>query len=70
MMMSSSSDDKQISRTPPSYSFGNIRKAIGRNGILKAMDDEEMGPHVHLTYLLITFLVVSVGIILISFFVL
>lgn len=68
--MSKAFDEEQISRTPPPYSFRNIRKAIARKGFIKAMDDVEMGPHVHLTYLLITFLVVSVAIILITSYIL
>jgi hypothetical protein len=38
---------------PPGYSLPKVIAAIKKSGPLKAMDDIEMGPHVHLTYLLI-----------------
>ena len=37
---------------PPGYSLPRILATIQEKGPLQAMDDQEMGPHVHLTYLL------------------
>lgn len=60
-------DDKEaISITPPRFSLGKVFSTIGKKGIVGALEDTEHGPHVHLTLLLITVVVVSVGIILIS----
>jgi hypothetical protein len=56
----------EISITPPRFSLGKVFSTIGKKGIVRALEDNEQGPHVHLTLLLITVVVVSVGIILIS----
>ena len=45
--------DSSESMEPPGYSIPGVIATIKKRGVLKAMDDEEMGPHVHLTYLLI-----------------
>ncbi len=37
---------------PPGFSLPRVWATIAKCGPFKAMDDEEMGPHVHLTYLL------------------
>ncbi len=61
-------DDRQISETAPSYSLMTVWKTLKKKGILKALDDPEQGPHVHLTLLLGTILVVSCVIIAITKF--
>ena len=48
-----------ISNEAPRYSLGGVIKIIAQKGPLKAMDDPEQGPHVHLTLLILTILVVS-----------
>jgi len=55
-----------ISITPPRYSLGKVFSTIGKKGIVGALEDTEQGPHVHLTLLLITVVIVSVAIILVS----
>ncbi len=70
-MMTSSGEE--ISITPPKFSLGkvfstlkdNVRKD-GPKGILNSLEDVEQGPHVHLTLLLITVVIVSLGIIVLS----
>jgi len=60
-------DKSQIdSVTPPKYSIATSFKTIGKKGIVGALEDREQGPHVHLTLLLITVVLVSLGIIVIS----
>lgn len=41
-----------VASQPPGYSLPRVWATIAKRGPFKAMDDEEMGPHVHLTYLL------------------
>jgi len=50
---------------PPKFSLPQILKTIQEQGPLKAMDDDDMGPHVHLTYLLImvSFIAIVIGLI-------
>lgn len=48
-MADAESEDMQ----PPGFSIPRILATIQEKGPLKAMDDQQMGPHVHLTYLLI-----------------
>jgi hypothetical protein len=45
--------DELENMEPPGYSIPKILATIKAKGVFKAMDDEEMGPHVHLTYLII-----------------
>ncbi len=61
-------DEKKddISITPPRYSLGKVFSTISKKGIVGALEDTEQGPHVHLTLLLITVVIVSVAIILVS----
>ncbi len=61
-------DDRQISKTAPPYSLMTVWRTLKEKGILKALDDPEQGPHVHLTLLLGTILVVSCVIIAITTF--
>ena len=63
-------DDRQISETAPPYSLVTVWRTIKDKGLLKALDDPEQGPHVHLTLLLGTILVVSFVIIAITKFML
>ncbi|MDG6225989.1 MAG: hypothetical protein QCI82_10825 [Candidatus Thermoplasmatota archaeon] len=51
--------DRAISNEIPRFSLGGVVRTIAQKGPLKAMDDPEQGPHVHLTLLIITILVVS-----------
>ena len=60
--------DRQISETAPPYSFMNAMRTLKDKGLLRALDDPEQGPHVHLTLLLATILVVSGVIIAITSF--
>ena len=69
--MTSSGDG--ISTTPPRFSLGKVFSTLkasvkehGIKGIVYSLEDEEQGPHVHLTLLLITVVVVSLGIIVLS----
>lgn len=64
-MEESSSEDME----PPSFSLPKILKTIQEQGPIRAMDDVDMGPHVHLTYLLIMvfFIAVIVGIVVYVF---
>ncbi len=48
------------------YSLGKVFSTIIKKGIVGALEDTEQGPHVHLTLLLITVVIVSVAIILVS----
>ncbi|MFW3146068.1 MAG: hypothetical protein ACMUIE_04575 [Thermoplasmatota archaeon] len=57
---------RQISNTAPSYSIFKVFSTISEKGFLGALEDPEQGPHVHLTFLLITIFVVSAGIILVT----
>jgi hypothetical protein len=61
-------DEKRehVSITPPRFSLGKVFQTIGQKGIVKALEDTEQGPHVHLTLLLITVVLVSGLIILVS----
>ena len=51
---------------PPRYSVSVVFRTLKRKGLVGALNDEEQGPHVHLTLLLITVVVVSLGIIILS----
>ena len=44
----------------PGFSIPKIFSTISKRGAWKAMDDEEMGPHVHLFYLLIMVFIITV----------
>lgn len=59
-------DDEAVSLTPPRYSLVRTWKTIRKKGIIRALEDTEQGPHVHLTLLLITVVIVSLVIIVIS----
>lgn len=48
-----------ISNEAPRFSLLKVVRTIADMGPLKAMDDPEQGPHVHLTLLIITILLVS-----------
>lgn len=68
-----SENRKDIAVAPPKFSLGKVFSTLKKNvlkdgikGILNSLEDEEQGPHVHLTLLLITVVLVSVGIIIIS----
>ena len=52
---------------PPGYSLPRILATIQEKGVVKAMDDQEMGPHVHLTYLLImvAFIATVIGLVVV-----
>ena len=70
-MMTSTGEN--ISISPPKYSLGKVFSTLkdnikkdGPKGILNSLEDVEQGPHVHLTLLLITVVIVSLGIILLS----
>lgn len=64
-MAESSSENME----PPRFSIPQILKTIQEVGLLKAMDDDDMGPHVHLMYLLIMvfFIAVIIGFIVYFF---
>jgi hypothetical protein len=53
MIGSPMADIESEDMQPPGYSIPKILATIQEKGPLKAMDDQQMGPHVHLTYLLI-----------------
>ena len=53
-------EQKQASTELPGFSLPKIFATISKRGAWKAMDDEEMGPHVHLFYLLIMVFVIAV----------
>ncbi len=62
--------DISASMEPPSFSIPRIIATVKEKGVFKAMDDEEMGPHVHLLFLLmmVTFIaIVIAGIVLVAF---
>jgi hypothetical protein len=58
-------DGRQLGNTPPKYSFSKVISTLGSKGLMGALDDPEHGPHVHLTLLLSTILVVT-GLIIIG----
>ena len=65
--------NSDISVAPPKFSLGKVFSTLRRNvqedgarGILNSLEDDEQGPHVHLTLLLITVVIVSLGIIILS----
>ncbi len=60
-------DNRQISETAPPYSIMTVFRTLKGKGLLRALDDPEQGPHVHLTLLLATIIVVSAVIITITF---
>ena len=62
-------DTEEISETAPGYSLAKVFGTIRQKGIVRALDDPEQGPHVHLTLLLVTVAIVSILIILITTFV-
>lgn len=62
-------ENEAVSITPPRFSLGRVFKTIRKKGIVNALEDTEQGPHVHLTLLLITVIVVSLVIIAISAFI-
>ena len=53
-------ENKDASSQLPSFSLPKIFATISKRGPWKAMDDEEMGPHVHLFYLLIMVFIIAV----------
>jgi hypothetical protein len=57
---------KSLSITPPRYSLVKSINTIKDKGIINALEDTEQGPHVHLTLLLVTVVIVSIGIIILS----
>jgi hypothetical protein len=65
-----SEDDKAISESAPSYSLSKVISTLRKKGFVKALDDPEQGPHVHLTLLLATVFVVSIIIIAVTQFIL
>lgn len=52
--------NKAESTELPKFSIPKIFATISKRGAWKAMDDEAMGPHVHLFYLLIMVFVIAV----------
>ena len=58
-----------ISETAPPFSIGKVLGTIKDKGFIDALEDPEQGPHVHLTLLLATVVVVSIGIIVITKFI-
>jgi hypothetical protein len=63
-------DEETISETAPSFSISKVFSTIRDKGAVGALEDPEHEPHVHLTLLLATVFLVSVFIILITFFIL
>lgn len=53
-------ENKGTSTELPGFSIPKIFATISKRGAWKAMDDEAMGPHVHLFYLLIMVFVIAV----------
>jgi len=53
-------ENKSAPSELPRFSLPKIFATISKRGAWKAMDDEEMGPHVHLFYLLIMVFVIAV----------
>lgn len=49
-----------VGQAPPKFSFKLMMATIRRKGIFNAMNDEEIGPHVHLTYLMIAVAIVAI----------
>ncbi len=64
-MMVPEMEGRQLGNTPPRYSLGKVMSTLGSKGLMGALDDPEHGPHVHLTLLLTTILVVT-GLIIIG----
>ena len=58
-MMKSRTHPPQDLEAPPAYSLFKVASTIKEKGLVRALDDMEQGPHVHLTLLLITVLIVS-----------
>ena len=63
-------EKETISETAPSFSLSKVFSTIREKGPIRALEDPEHGPHVHLTLLLATVFMVSVLIILITEFIL
>lgn len=63
-------EPKELSETAPGFSIPKVFRTVREKGFFRALDDPEQGPHVHLTFLLMTIFVVSVLIIVITKFVL
>ena len=63
-------EPKALSETAPGFSIPKVFRTVREKGFFRALDDPEQGPHVHLTFLLMTIFVVSVLIIVITKFIL
>ncbi|MFO8050378.1 MAG: hypothetical protein R6V01_01610 [Thermoplasmatota archaeon] len=64
-----SEKENDISMKAPPFSLVKVYRTMRKKGVLGALEDPEQGPHVHLTLLIATIVVVSVGIVLITQFV-
>ena len=61
--MADEEDGPGMSDTPPSYSLVKVWRTLKSKGFLKALEDPEHGPHVHLTFVLLAILLTTILII-------
>jgi len=50
----------EIGDEPPEFSIGNVIESFSKRGLINTINDEVIGPHAHLLFLLFIILIIGI----------